>query len=87
MNFGTLDVVPEVSYTVLISFHPFFFILFCGSVILQLLSSTTLIHYSASVILLLIPSSIVFIFAYSLNLQALLLKFLTSSQSVHLFFF
>ena len=48
-----LDVVPEVSLTVLISFYSFF----CSSSVISItLSSSLLIQSSASVILLLIPS-------------------------------
>ena len=31
VNVGVFNVVPEVSWAVFISFHSFFFILFCGS--------------------------------------------------------
>ena len=54
-NIGVFNVVPEVSETVLNSFHSFFFILLCGS-FSTILSSWSLIRSSASVILLLIPS-------------------------------
>ena len=61
INVGSLNVFPGVSETVLISFHPFFFfILFHGSE-LHHLSSSSLIHPSASVILLLTFSGVYFI--------------------------
>ena len=57
MNVGALDVVPEVSQTILSSLHSFY--LFCSSdVISIILSSSSLIHSSASDILLLIPSRV-----------------------------
>ena len=55
MNVGMLNVVPEVSEAVLISFYSFFY---SASVISTILSSGSLIHSSASVSLLLVPSSI-----------------------------
>ena len=58
-NVGAFDVVPEVSETVLISFR--YFSLFCFlTVISTILSSGSLIRSSASIILLLIPSSFSF---------------------------
>ena len=54
-NVGAVNVVPDVSKTVLNSFHSFYFICFLV-VISTILSSRSLIHSSASVILLLIPS-------------------------------
>ena len=54
-NVVAFNVVPEVSETVLNSFH--FFSLFSSAVVVStILSSRSLIHSSASVILLLIPS-------------------------------
>ena len=61
MNTDVLNVVPEVSDTVLISFHSFFSILFCGSDFYQSLFFCSLLCSTASVILLLIPSSVFFI--------------------------
>ena len=57
-NVGTCNIVSEVSEAVLISFHLFSF--FSLSVISSYLSTSWLIHSSASVILLLIPSSVFF---------------------------
>ena len=58
-NVGASDIFPEVSETVVISFYP----LFCPlAVISTILSSSSLIHSSASLILLFIPSSFVFFF-------------------------
>ena len=51
-----------------VCFHSFFYILFCGS-ISSILSSRSFIHSSASVILLMIPSSVLFISICSLVLQ------------------
>ena len=57
------NVIPEVSETVLISFHSFS--LFCSvAVISTTLSSSSLICSSASVILLLIPSSVSFLYLF-----------------------
>ena len=53
-NVGVFNVIPEVSETVLSSFHSLFC---CVVVISTILSSRSLIHSSASVILLLIPST------------------------------
>ena len=53
-NVGVFNVVPEVSETVLNSFHSFFFILLCGTYIHYFIFQV--IRSSASVILLLIPS-------------------------------
>ena len=55
MNVGVLNIVPEVSEVVLISFNSFFL---SDSLISTILSSTSLILSSASVILLLVPSRI-----------------------------
>ena len=52
---GEFNVVPEVSETVLSSFHYFFFILLCSSYFHSFILRS-LICFSASVILLLIPS-------------------------------
>ena len=53
---GAFNVVPEVSEAVLNSFH--FFSLFCSVIVIStILSSRSLICFSASVILLLIPST------------------------------
>ena len=50
IDVGSLDVFPEVSETVLISFHPFFFILFHGSdlrhSVFQLTYSSFCLSYS-----------------------------------------
>ena len=54
-NVGSFNIVPEVSETVLKSFHSFFCILLCGSYFHYFIF-WSLIHSSASVILLLIPS-------------------------------
>ena len=56
-NIGTFDMVPEVSETVLSSFHSFYFILLFRSYFHHL-SSSSLICSSASDILLLIPSRV-----------------------------
>ena len=59
MNVGVFNIVPEVSQAVFI----FFIILsiFCSvAVISTILSSQLLVHSSASIILLLIPSSVLF---------------------------
>ena len=56
-NICEFDIVPEVSETILSSFLFFFFTLFCFSdIISTILLSSSLIHSSASDILLLIPS-------------------------------
>ena len=56
LNVGVFDTLPEVSGTILGSFHSFLFIpLFRISTVL---SSSSLIHSSASNILLLIPSRV-----------------------------
>ena len=55
LNVGAFDMVPEISETILSSFHSF--TLSCSSeVISTILSSRSLIHSSVSNILLLIPS-------------------------------
>ena len=51
-NVGVFNIVPEISEVVLISFNSF---------ISTILSSTSLILYSASVILLLVPSRVLLI--------------------------
>ena len=66
-NIGAFDIVPEVSDTILSSFHSFY--LFCSSeVISTILSSSSLIHSSASDILLLIPSRVFLISVIVLSL-------------------
>ena len=55
MNVGMFNVVPEVSEAVLISFYSVFY---SASGISTILSSSLLIHSSASVTLLLVPSRI-----------------------------
>lgn len=59
MNVNTFSVVPEFLHTVLIYFHSFFSILFHSNDFNHSFSS--LILSSASVIMLLIPSSVFFI--------------------------
>ena len=59
-NVGALNIVPEVSEVVLISFNSFLFFLYV-SFISTILSSTSLILSSASVILLLVPSRVLLI--------------------------
>ena len=54
MNVGMLNVIPEVSEVVLISFYSFFY---SASGISTILSSSLLIHSSVSVTLMLVPSS------------------------------
>ena len=56
-NTGVFNIVPEVSETFLSSFHSFYFIVL-SAVIYTILSSSSLIHSSASDILLLIPSRV-----------------------------
>ena len=76
-NVGAFDIVPDVSETVLSSFHSF--TLFCSlEVISTILSSSSLISFSASDILLLIPSRVflisvivLFVYVYSLILLGL----------------
>ena len=59
-NVVALNVVPEVSQAVFISFHSFSLV--CSAAVNStILSSRSLIRSSASVILLLIPSGVVFI--------------------------
>ena len=60
VNVGVFDVVPEVSEFVFVSFNSFFYIIFCA-VISTSLSSGLFICASALVILLWIPSSVLFI--------------------------
>ena len=69
-NIGVFSVVPEVSEIVFNSFHSFCFILLLGSYF----------HHSASVILLLIPSSVVFISVIVLFISVYL--FFNSSRSL-----
>ena len=54
-NVGVFNVVPEVSETVLNSFHSFFFILLCSSYFYYFIFQVTYLFF-VSVILLLIPS-------------------------------
>ena len=88
-NVGVFNAAPEVSETVLISFHSFFFILFCG----------TDFHHSDFQITILLSQFIAwflpfsfkllycsFLFVYSLNLLAPCWTFLISSPSVPPFF-
>ena len=58
-NFAVFNVVPEVPYVVFVSFHSFSIFCFVA-VISTILSSGSFICSSASIILLLIPSSILF---------------------------
>ena len=76
-NVGMFDMVPEVSKTVLSSFHAFYFILLFRSYF-HILSSSSLMRSSASDILLLIPSRVflisvivLFVCVYSLILPGL----------------
>ena len=57
LNVGAFDIVPEVSVTIFSSSHSFYFILLFRG-ISTILSSSSLIHSSASDILLLIPSRV-----------------------------
>ena len=57
LNVGALDMVPEVFKTVLSCFHSFYFILIFR-INFTILSSSSLIHSSASDSLLLIPSGV-----------------------------
>ena len=70
-NVGTFNVVPEVSYVVFFLFHAFFPIFCSVAVISTILSSRSFIRSSASVILLLILSSVLFISVFSLVLLGL----------------
>ena len=60
VNVGAFNFVPEVSETVLVSFHSFFFVVFCGSNSHHSICCS-LPHFSTSVILPLIPSSAFFV--------------------------
>ena len=60
-NVGAFNIVPEVSEVVLISFNSFFL---SASFISTILSSTSLILFSFSVILLLVPSRVFLITIY-----------------------
>ena len=60
LNVGAFKIVPEISETMLSSFHSFYFILLFSSYFHTILSSSSLIHSSASEILLLIPSRVFF---------------------------
>ena len=79
VNVGTLNVVPEVSKTFLNSFHSFS-LFFSMAVISKTLSSTSLVHSSASIILLLIPSSVFLI--SDIVLLILLFLFFKASSSL-----
>ena len=57
-NVGAFNMVPEVSETVLRSFYFFFPLFFSSKVISKIWSSSSRIRYSASDILLLIPSRV-----------------------------
>ena len=60
VNVGAFNVIPEVSWTVLILL--ILFSLVCSTAVISTnLSSSSLIHSSASFILLLIPSSVFYI--------------------------
>ena len=73
-NVGVFSVVPEVSEIVFNSFHSFS--LFCSlAVISTILPSSTFIHSSASVIPLLIPSSVFFISVIVLFISLCFLDF------------
>ena len=61
-NVGTFSIASDVSETALNCFNSFFFILLPGSYF-TILSFSSLIHSSASVILLLIPSRDIFNFS------------------------
>ena len=78
-NVGTFDIVPEVSETVLSSFHSFYFILL-SEIISTILSSSSLICSSASDILLFIPSIVFLISVIVLFVSACL--FFNSSRSL-----
>ena len=56
-NVGTLDIVPEISETILSSFHSFYFSLFFRSYFHHFIFQP-LIHSSASDVLLMIPSRV-----------------------------
>ena len=78
-NVGTFDIVPEVSESVLSSFHSFYFILL-SEIISTILSSSSLICSSASDILLFIPSIVFLISVIVLFVSACL--FFNSSRSL-----
>ena len=59
-NVGAFNFVSEVSETVLVSFLSFFFVVFCGSNFHHSICRS-FPHFSTSVILPLIPSSVFFI--------------------------
>ena len=63
-NIISLDLTPEIFYTVFISFNSFLFFFCSAAVISTTLSSNSLIHSFVSFILLLNPSSIFFHFSY-----------------------
>ena len=60
-NVGVFNIVPSVSWAVFIFFFILFSIFCFTTVIYTILSSKSLICFSASVILLLVPSSVLFI--------------------------
>ena len=60
-NVGAVNIVPEVSEVVLISFHFFFSFFLSASFISTIMSSTSLILSSASIILLLVPSRVLLV--------------------------
>ena len=66
VNTGVFNVVPEVSETILISFHCFFYTLFCGSDFHH--SALQVIICASACYLLLIPSRVLFISVCSLVL-------------------
>ena len=92
-NVCVFNIVPNISEVILNAFHSFS--LFCSSLVIStILSSSSLIHYSASAILLLIPCrvlilvivlfiSICFFFIFSMSLMiALTVLFVSSIFSI-----
>ena len=77
-NVGTFDIIPEISETILSSFHSFYFVLFFRSYFHHFIFQP-LIHSSASDILLLIPSRVFLISVIVLFVSVCL--FLNSSRS------
>ena len=71
-NVGAFNIIPEVSEVVLISFNTFFSL--SASFISTILSSTSLILFYASVILLLVPSRVLLsqLLHYSLLIDSFL---------------
>ena len=78
-NVGVFDTVPEVSETILGSFHSFYFILLFRSYFLNFIFSS-LTHSSASDILWLIPSRVFLISVIMLSVSICL--FFISSRSL-----